>query len=64
MIEPFSLHRNSLFKGNIKSKGASLSNSYKNVNYDIISRRYYNEEKNIIVFEIIRNIGKKFDNYQ
>ena len=35
----------------------SSSNNYQNVNYDIISRRHFIEEKNILIFEIIRNIG-------
>jgi hypothetical protein len=52
----FSLHRNTLFNSYSKRN----DHNYSNLNYDYISRRKLIEDKNIIIFEVIRHVGNNY----
>lgn len=67
----FAIHRNTLFTtADISpNKLASLVNdskkdksnfTYKNLNYEFVSRKHYFKDKKIAVFEILKHISKNF----
>jgi hypothetical protein len=70
----FAIHRNTLFTTddispnklrsleNLNDNTEKSSFTYKNLNYEFITRKHYFEDKKIAVFEILKHISKKYIN--